>query len=149
MPFNFAQLPSLIKTNQPITIVVVAANDALVIEALKKVSQYVPLKYILIGDEQPIKQLLTQYDLQGEIIHELDLSKMGEIAVSLVRDHKANLMMKGLIDTKYLLKPVVNSQTGIKKSNVLSHVAVLQYPDSKILIATDCAMNITPDANTK
>jgi phosphate butyryltransferase len=58
--------------------------------------------------------------------------------------------MKGLIDTKVLLKGVVNSDYGIKDAKLLSHVGIVSYPThDKVLFATDGAMNISPDVSQK
>jgi phosphate butyryltransferase len=149
MHFHFDQLKLLVKKTQLPTIAVVAANDAAVMQALKDASLHVSFKCVLIGDALVIKKLLVKYPLDAEVIHELDLIKMSSLAVELVRKQQADVIMKGLIDTKYLLKAVVDSTSGIKKATVLSHVALLQFPNKYSLIATDCAMNINPDLPTK
>jgi phosphate butyryltransferase len=149
MEFNFSQLPELIKKTDKNTIAVVATDDEEVIQALKNASKLVTLSFIFIGNRDNVTKLIHKYQLTGEIIHEQDLTKMGEIAVQLVREQKVNLIMKGLIDTKFLLKAVVNSTIGIKKFATLSHVAIFQYPTGCTLMATDCAMNISPDVQTK
>lgn len=133
------------------TIVVAGANDHVVLEALSDASKKISFDVILVGDENAIKELLSQYSLNiKQIIHETDLIKIGECAVECIRNNQANIIMKGLIDTKFVLKAVVSSTTGIKKQKTLSHVAVMDYPNlNKSLIITDCAMNINPNVDDK
>lgn len=63
-------------------------------------------------------------------------------AVALVREDKADVLMKGLINTDNLLRAVLNKETGIlPKGNVLTHAAVASIPSyHKFLIFTDAAV---------
>ena len=63
-------------------------------------------------------------------------------AVALVREGKADILMKGLINTDNLLRAVLNKETGIlPKGNVLTHVAVASIPTyHKLLFFTDAAV---------
>jgi phosphate butyryltransferase len=55
-----------------------------------------------------------------------------------------------LIDTKIILKSVVNTQTGIKAKPLLSHISALSFPAlGRTLLMTDGAMNIQPGVNEK
>jgi phosphate butyryltransferase len=133
------------------TIVVAGADDHVVLEALNDANQKITIKVILIGDENKINDLLRKYSLNvKQIINETDPSKIGELAVQCIKNNQANIIMKGLIDTKHVLKAVVNSTTGIRRQKVLSHVALMDYPEiNNSLIISDCAMNITPNADDK
>ena len=58
--------------------------------------------------------------------------------------------MKGLVDTKILLKEILNKESGIRKGELLSHVAQIKVPTyHKPILLTDAAININPDAMTK
>lgn len=148
MRINF---DSFKQTNIKSTIVVAGAHDHVVLEALNEANKKILLDVILIGDEQKIKELLTNYSLKvQQIINEIDPIKIGDLAVQCVKNGQANVIMKGLIDTKFVLKAVVNSTNGIKKQKLLSHVAVMDYPEfNSSLIISDCAMNISPNTEEK
>ncbi|MCQ2287941.1 MAG: phosphate butyryltransferase [Muribaculaceae bacterium] len=64
------------------------------------------------------------------------------IAVSLVREGKADVLMKGLINTDNLLRAVLNKETGIlPKGNILTHVTVAQIPTyERLLLFSDAAV---------
>ena len=54
-------------------------------------------------------------------------------------------MLKGGIQTRDLLKAVVNKETGIRKPGVLSHVAINEVPTyHKLLLVSDGGMVLTP-----
>ncbi len=63
-------------------------------------------------------------------------------AVALVREGKADILMKGMINTDNLLHAVLNKETGIlPKGRVLTHVTVAQLPAyHKLLVFTDAAV---------
>jgi len=131
---------------------VVFAHDDHVIEAIKEASDQGFIEPILIGKEIEIKALIKQFNLKKpyEIIAEDDGEKATRIAMDLINAKKVDILMKGLIDTKVLLKGVVNSEYGIKDATLLSHVGIVSFPTyKKVLFATDGAMNISPDYEQK
>jgi phosphate butyryltransferase len=133
-----------------VTIVVAGAADEVVFDAITQANKISKLKFILIGDETKIKSLLSKHPLEAKIINETDNEKIGQVAIKCIHDKQGNVIMKGLVDTKDVLKAVVNNTTGIKNQELLSHVTLMQYPSlHKSFIITDCAMNIQPNANDK
>ncbi|MCF7923593.1 MAG: phosphate butyryltransferase [Candidatus Izimaplasma sp.] len=147
-----ADLAKLAKKVDRKKMVVVFAHDAHVIESVKAAANKGFVEPILIGDEQVIKELIAEYKLAKpySIINEMDPTKASLIAMNLVNNNKCDILMKGLIDTRIILKEVVNSETGIKNKNLLSHVGVVSLPTyDKVLFASDGAMNIKPDYKQK
>ena len=67
-------------------------------------------------------------------------------AVALVREDKADVLMKGLINTDNLLRAVLNKETGIlPKGNVLTHITVAEIPElQRLLLFTDAAVLPNP-----
>jgi phosphate butyryltransferase len=131
---------------------VVFAQDDHVMEAVKGASDLGIVKPVLIGDAKRINELIKQFDLKEpfEVINELDGEKASRIACDMVNNNEVDIIMKGLIDTKVLLKQVVNNDYGIKDAKLLSHVGIVSYPTlDRILYVTDGAMNITPNVDQK
>ncbi|MFA7075647.1 MAG: phosphate acyltransferase [Candidatus Izemoplasmatales bacterium] len=131
---------------------VVFAHDDHVIGAIKEASDLGIIDPILIGKKKEIESLINEFDLKKpyEIIDCEDGEVATKIAMDLVNDKMVDIVMKGLIDTKVLLKGVVNSETGIKEAKLLSHVGIVSYPNHhKVLFATDGAMNISPNVEQK
>jgi phosphate acetyltransferase len=71
-------------------------------------------------------------------------------AVELVREGRAELLMKGSLHTDELLGAVVAKETGLRTGRRISHVFVIDVPTyHKILIVTDAAINIAPTLEDK
>ncbi|MGD9605297.1 MAG: bifunctional enoyl-CoA hydratase/phosphate acetyltransferase [Bacilli bacterium] len=134
-------------------IAVVSANDEPVIEAVEQALKIGFIHPILIGPKEQISQLIVQKNYQidrYEIIDANSDEHASLMAMELVNNHQVDFIMKGLLDTKVLLKAVVNKETGIRKAPLLSHVGLISYRDyDRILFVTDGAMNIAPDVNDK
>lgn len=138
-----------LKNEKVLHLVIAKAADRDVIESIIKPLKEGLIHPILIDDEQKINKLLRSFDIDNSkvtIINEADDSKASALAVKEVKDGRANVLMKGKIGTNVLLKAVVNKETGIRKNEILSHVAVLYVPKLNRLIAiSDGGMNLTPD----
>ncbi|HMR33701.1 MAG TPA: bifunctional enoyl-CoA hydratase/phosphate acetyltransferase [Geminicoccaceae bacterium] len=71
-------------------------------------------------------------------------------AVELVREGKAQLLMKGSLHTDELMAAVVAKETGLRTGRRLSHVFVMDVPTyPKPLFITDAAINIFPALEDK
>lgn len=134
-------------------IVIAAAEDDVVLLAVKNAVNEGIVEPIFIGNKSKIEEYCKNlnFDISSfTIIPENDPDKSSQIAVELVKENKAQLLMKGLVSTASLLKSVLNKEKGIVKSRVLSHVALLETPFyHKILTVTDAAMNIAPTLDEK
>jgi phosphate acetyltransferase len=71
-------------------------------------------------------------------------------AVELVREGKAEALMKGSLHTDELMGAVVARDSGIRTARRISHCFVMDVPGHKDpLIVTDAAVNIAPDLADK
>jgi phosphotransacetylase len=71
-------------------------------------------------------------------------------AVSLVREGKGELLMKGSLHTDELLSEVARRDTGLRTARRISHVFIMDVPTyPEALIITDAAVNIAPDLDAK
>ena len=145
---QFKQIRAMVNQKQPKQMAVVFPHDEHAIDAVIKAYKLGIVRPILIGKQEVIKSLIKNEPVT--IIHEPDEVKACELAMDMVNQEKADIVMKGLIDTKTLLKAVVNDQRGIKKEKLLSHVGLLDYPNyERMLFVTDGAMNIAPTVEQK
>ena len=72
-----------------------------------------------------------------------------EAAVALVREGRAEALMKGKLHTDELLDAVLDRAQGLRTERRLSHVFALDVPDhDRLLFITDAAINIAPDLPT-
>lgn len=135
-------------------IAVAAAEDEAVLKSLKAAVNENIVIPVLVGDKSEIEKIAKSigFDLNDiQIIHNDKGPNMSaQIAVSLVKNGEADILMKGFVSTGSLLKAVLDKENGLRKGQVLSHVAFFESPYyHKLLCVTDVAMNIAPDFDTK
>jgi phosphate acetyltransferase len=71
-------------------------------------------------------------------------------AVELIREGKAEILMKGSLHTDELMAAVVSREKGLRTGRRISHVFVMDVPTyHKVLIVTDAAINIAPTLEDK
>lgn len=137
----------------PKKIAVAVAQDEDVLLALKLAVNEKICDPILVGDKDKIIAISKEisFDISNiEIIDEKDGTLACRTAVSLVSSGKANVVMKGLIDTSIILKAVLDKEIGLRTGNILSHAAVFSTDTyHKLFIVTDAAMSIAPNADEK
>jgi len=108
---------------------------------------------VLIGSKSETEQLISEggYDFPDvQIINESDPGKAVEIAVRMVHNHEADILMKGKVGTSDLLKGVLNREWGLRTGRLLSHFALFEVATyHKLIAVTDVAMNIAPNLSDK
>lgn len=150
---NFDKLLEVAIERGPKKVAVACAEDMEILKAIKYASDKKIINPILIGDLDKIKEMSESisFDISSFETHDLKtMEESAEKAVRLVSSNKADMVMKGLIDTSKILKAVLNKEYGLRTGNVLSHVAVFDVKAyHKLLFITDAAMNIAPSLDQK
>lgn len=90
-------------------------------------------------------------DIRGiEIVSVPDEAAAAQTVVRLVREGSADFLMKGLLDTKLVLKAVLAEKAILRPNRVLSHAAAFEVPGyPRLLLIADAAMIISPDLEKK
>lgn len=108
---------------------------------------------ILVGPHGKIKEIADSNGIDISKIEVVDAPHShasAAKAVELVRQGKAELLMKGSLHTDELLGAVVARETGLRTGRRLSHVFIMDVPTyHKVLIVTDAAINIAPSLEDK
>lgn len=132
---------------------VAVAQDSAVLEAVAAAKERGIAEAILVGDADKIKAVAEEInmDLTGyEIIDEKDDYTAALKAVELVHNGKADMYMKGLIDTKSFLKSVLDKEVGLRTGKTLSHVCVFEIKGiDHLLFLTDVAFMTYPTLEDK
>lgn len=146
-------LVDITKNNPTKRIAVAAAGDLDVMEAIKNAKDEGIVEPILVGDEAKIREIAKKikFNLDGiEIINNPDKYGASAEAVKVIKEGRAEILMKGLVSTGVLLKAVLNKEVGLRKGALLSHVAIFETAYyHKLLGVTDAAMNVNPDLQEK
>jgi len=134
-------------------LVIAAAQDVHVLQAVCKANIEEIIDPILIGNKSQIEKILRDLNISTgtfEIIDEQDAESACQKAVSLIKKGDADILMKGLVPTAPFLKAILHKESGIKKRDLLSHFALLEITRyHKLLGVTDAGMNINPDLDEK
>ena len=108
---------------------------------------------ILVGPANKIAEIAksANIDLRGlEIIDAPHSHAAAEQAVALVREGRAEVLMKGSLHTDELLSAVVSREKGLRTGRRISHAFLMDVPTyHKALIVTDAAINIAPTLEDK
>jgi len=108
---------------------------------------------ILVGPKSRIQAIAKEFgiDLGNLPIIDAPYSQASAaMAVQLVREGKAQALMKGSLHTDELMAAVVARDGGLRTARRISHCFVMDVPSyPETLIVTDAAINISPSMETK
>lgn len=147
------ELVELARKNPPTRVAVAAAAHNLVLQSVQRAVNLGLIVPLLVGREEDIRAEAAAigWDLHGvQIIPTPTNKAAATAAVDLVRQGKAQVLMKGYLHTDEMLHAVLNHNTGLRTDRLLSHVFILEVPTyHKLLLITDAAINIAPDIAQK
>lgn len=151
---NFNELIDKVQnSNKKKKVVVVAAHDEHTLEAVIKAMNDNIVESVLVGDKHRIEEILSKLNFNindSNIIDIRDEKEAAMKAVELIRENKADFIMKGKIQTADLLKAVVNKEKGLRTGNIMSHIAIHEMPNyHKLLAVTDGGMMMYPNLDEK
>jgi phosphate acetyltransferase len=103
---------------------------------------------LLVGPQAKITQVAKMHDLdisRYQIFDTPHSHSAAAKAVELVREGKAEALMKGSLHTDELMGAVVRRETGLRTARRISHCFVLDVPSYDVpIIISDAAVNISP-----
>ena len=108
---------------------------------------------ILVGPAAMIEQTAKSANVdlgKLEIVDAEDSLDSARKAVDLVKQGRAEVLMKGSLHSDELLSAIVSRDGGLRTGRRISHVFVMDVPTyHKVLIITDAAINIAPTLDDK
>jgi phosphate butyryltransferase len=133
--------------------VIAAAGEEHTLQAALHARKEGIARPILVGDKEVILGILKKLGKEvpeEDIYPATDNKEAAEFAVSLIREGKADFLMKGYLDTAVLLKAVVDKEKGLGKGGVMSHFSMFDVPSyHKILVPVDGGMVAYPTLEQK
>jgi phosphate acetyltransferase len=108
----------------------------------------------LVGPADVIARVAKE---SGQVITGIEIVDSGDdpvdaarAAVALRQAGRADLIMKGSLNTDELLGVIVARESGMRTARRISHAFVFDIPDfPRPLLMTDCVVNIAPDLMAK
>lgn len=150
---SLSEFPEKAKKRGRKILAIAAAEDASVMNAISVAKTMGLIAPFFIGNRSKITDIAESLKIKlssNEIIDSADENESCAIAVKMVSEGKADIVMKGMVPTGTLLKHVINKEHGLLSGRLLSHLAIFESPYyHKIFGLTDAAMNISPSLQEK
>lgn len=133
--------------------VVAVAEDEHVLEAVDLAREAGIVDAVLVGNQKSIKEILKHLKINASLYEIIDITDpvlACEYSVKMISAQKADVLMKGLVDTSIILRAALDKDFGLRTPNRISHVSVMEVPTyHKLLFMSDGAMNIDPNVDIK
>ncbi len=151
---NFDELVKMMrgKSNK---VVVPGANNFEALEACKMAQDNGLVSGgVLIGNKTAIESMAQKTGLnlsKFELVESSDLTEMCEKAVAFVKQGKGDFLVKGLVDTKFYVKAILNKSNGmVEPGKLLSHFVLFETANyHKLFALTDAGVMIAPNLEEK
>ncbi|MGE5325021.1 MAG: phosphate acyltransferase, partial [Actinomycetota bacterium] len=150
---KYEQLMARCKGLAPTPTAVAHPCDESSLSAVVEAAEMGLLSPILVGPRAKIEAIARQLGKDISLyalVDAADSVASAEEAVRLVREGKAEMLMKGSLHTDELMSAVVKKETGLRTARRISHCFVMDVPalDHAIII-TDAAVNMFPTLEDK
>jgi phosphate acetyltransferase len=150
---KFHKLIATAQTHPPVKVAVAHPCDQVSLESVVEAAKLRLIEPILVGPQERIREVAAQHGLDissFEIVDAAYSQDSAAKAVELVREGRAEALMKGSLHTDEIMSAVVKRDTGLRTSRRISHCFIMDVPDhDQPLVITDAAVNIAPDLKTK
>lgn len=148
---NFEELQERVKSVRPLVVSVAQAADQELLLSVKAAADHGFIRPVLTGDKVKIGEICSQIGLCPLDILQADTQEEAvERAVREVHEGKAQVLMKGLVNTSIYMRGVLNREWGLRTGRLLSMMAVYEAPGyHKLLFCSDSGINVAPNLEQK
>ena len=152
---NLEALVSHAKSVGPKKMSVACAEDEVVMKAVEEARAKGIVNAILVGNEDKIKAVLDKMGLKAsdyEIVDEKKGPSAAALkAVELVSTGKADILMKGMLETADFLRGVLNKEVGLRNGKaLLSHAYIHEIEGyDHLFFVSDGVFNLYPELPDK
>jgi phosphate acetyltransferase len=150
---KYEQLVARCKSLAPVSTAVVHPCERSALAGAAEAAAAGLITPIYVGPQARITEIARENGISlgsAQIIDAAHSHAAAEQAVALVREGRAELLMKGSLHTDELLGAVVARDSGLRTGRRISHVFIMDVPTyHKVLIVTDAAINIAPSLEDK
>ena len=138
---------------EPVPTAVVHPCEVTALSGAVEAAQKSLITPILVGPKDEIARTAKSAGLRLDNLEIVDVSDShasARKAVELVREGRAEVLMKGSLHTDELMSAIVSREGGLRTGRRISHAFVMDVPTyHKVLIVTDGAINIAPTLEDK
>lgn len=135
------------------TIAIAAAEDDKMVHVAQAVTERGLCGVIMVGNAEGMKKLMRDAGLSEdsvELVDEQDPARLGLTAAKLVREGRADILVKGKMNTSDFLRAVLDKDCGLRSSGQLNVLTCYDEPgEKKLFFITDGGMTIAPTLHDK
>lgn len=149
---SFADMRAQVRARGAVRLAVAGGNHPSIVAALVRAIEDGLVSAVEVtGDSAAIMDAIPAPLRAAVTCHEAgDPKACADGAVAAVRDGRADILMKGHVDSTAYLRAIVDRDTGIRAGGVLSNVTVAAMPSyPKLIAATDNGILPAPDLAQK
>jgi phosphate butyryltransferase len=150
---RFSELEKQVKDRTIKKVAVAMAQEGDVLTAINHAYQYGIVTPLLVGNAREIEEIAKQHDIDISsftIVEAHSEEEAAQTSVNMVKNNEADLIMKGRVPTATLMRAILDKETGLASSGILSHVTIIEADRyGKMLFMSDPGLNIDPDLKTK
>jgi len=152
---NFNVLVTAAQSADPVRVVIAGADNVAAMNAVHQAEEEGFAIPVLIGDEKAIYQhlqIFSDHTRATVISVENNPEIIARTAVSLITRHKADVLLKGSINTSVLLHAVLDKEAGIARAGLLSDSFLFEdsaRTGNQLIAITDGGVVLTPDVDQK
>jgi len=150
---KYERLLAMAKALPPVATAVAHPCDESSLTAAVDAARMGLIAPVLVGPKARIQAAAGKAGLKIsglEIVDAPHSHASAEEAVRLVREGRAECLMKGSLHTDELMAAVVSREAGLRTARRISHCFVMDVPShSDVLIVSDAAVNIAPTLEEK
>ena len=150
---NFQEMESLALKGTRQTVALAAAGSEEALLAVESARQKGIIDAHLVGDTAVIARICEKNNIPLSHYTVTDIKDPAEaaaMAVQLIREEKAQLLMKGLVETSDFMRAVLNRETGIRGTDRMCALALLECTTAdRLLLLGDVGINIAPELEEK
>ena len=139
-----------------IAVAVAAGHDPAALEACALAEETGLGRSILVGEPALIEKALAAMPeplARAEVVAADGEEGAAAKAVALVREGKADVALKGKVDTATFMKAVLDGERGLRTDRLVSDEFVFEYPDpevgTRLVCITDGGITIAPTLEQK
>lgn len=148
---NFDEVLEKVRSIEPFTVSVAAAEDKELLLAVKAAADLGFVRPVLAGDPKAVGDICAEIGLKPlDILEAHGEEEAVAVAVKAVREGGAQVLMKGLVNTSIYMRGILNKEHGLRTGRLLSMMAVYEAPGyHKLVYCSDSGINVAPNLEQK
>lgn len=148
---GFDELLARVSARKPrVGVAAAGGADSTVLQALTQAFEWGWVRPIVTGDTQAIRALAEEMGLSLEGFTVVEADQPAEAAVEAVSTGRAQVLMKGQIDTPLLMRALLDQRYGLRRGRTICQVVLMEIlTQQRRFLLADTGVTIQPTLEQK